>query len=140
MRFYEIETVADFERDLENDAELYLKMFGLKKQEAGYCVKKFYEFARDLRVALDENEQEEYLTDIREAKDYYATARANMLMMRSLALAEAEGKREKARAIINKGAGGWLVDACYDTDKLSEQSLYRVIAYLMMSDVLRAYE
>lgn len=140
MKFTERDfaNVNDFEARLSSGAEEYLKMFGQDKSEAWYCVKKFYEYTPAFSKYLTSIEKQDFENLI--VADYWDRVGACMDLYRNLALCEDESTKENARRDMEKGAGGWLASACYDNSKLESGSMCRVVAYLLMCDVIRAYE
>ena len=139
MKFniYDVQNGKTFEKALQREAERYALIFGLEKSDSLYCAIDFMNLYSELSQFVSEKEQETFEKFRTNKESCYDKFDACFYLMQRLALNE--DRIEKVHKYIEKQVGHWIINSCQDVDKFEETDLHKVIAFLLMRDVIRAW-
>lgn len=137
FNIYDFQNGKTFEKALQREAERYALIFGLEKFDSLYCAIDFMNLYSELSQFVSEEEQENFDKFRVNEESCYDKIDACLYLMGRLALNE--DRTEKVYEYIEKKVGHWIINSCYDVDKFEKSYLHRVIAFLLMRDVIRAW-
>ena len=140
MKFniYDCQNGKTFEKALQREAERYALIFGLEKADAICFAIDFMNLYSSLSQFVSEEEQENFEKFRANEESCYDKVDACIYLMGRLALNE--DRIEKVYEYIEKQVGHWIINSCKDVDKFEETDLHKVIAFLLMRDVIRAWK